>query len=50
MHSRPRFSAEDLLARLHVTKRSIPAWMAARNMEGEIAVAAFSIDGSELAA
>jgi hypothetical protein len=44
----PAFTAQDLLARLHVTKRKIPAWLAARNMEGDIAVNAFSVNGTAL--
>lgn len=44
----PALTAQDLLARLHVTKRTIPAWLAVRNMEGEIAIAAFSVNGIPL--
>ncbi len=44
----PALTPQDLLARLHVTKRRIPAWLAARNMEGDIAIAAFSIYGTAL--
>src|SRR5581483_3197978 len=44
----PAFTAQDLLARLHVTKRKIPAWLAGRNMEGDIAVNAFSVNGTAL--
>jgi hypothetical protein len=44
----PALTAQNLLARLHVTKRKIPGWMAARNMEGDIAVSAFSVDGAAL--
>lgn len=44
----PALTTQDLLARLHVRKRRIPAWLAARNMEGDIAISAFSIDGAPL--
>jgi AsmA family len=44
----PALTAQDLLTRLHVTKRTIPAWLAARNMEGDIAVNGFSVNGTPL--
>ncbi len=44
----PTLTAQDLLARWHVTKRRIPAWLASRNIEGDIAVSAFSIHGAAL--
>jgi hypothetical protein len=44
----PTLTAQDLLARLRVTKREIPGWLAARNMEGDVAVGAFSVNGTEL--
>ncbi|HZS55490.1 MAG TPA: AsmA family protein [Bryobacteraceae bacterium] len=44
----PALTAQDLLARWHVTKRKIPVWLAGRNLEGDIAVNAFSINGTAL--
>lgn len=44
----PALTAQTLLARLHVTKRQIPGWLGARNMEGDVTVAAFSINGNAL--
>lgn len=44
----PAFTAQDLLARLHFTKRKIPAWLMARNMDGDVTVNAFSIEGTAL--
>ncbi len=44
----PALTTRGLLARLHVTSRSMPGWLASRNMEGELAVGAFSIGGIAL--
>jgi hypothetical protein len=44
----PALKAQDLLARLRVTKRTIPGWLAARNMEGDVAVSTFSVNGTQL--
>jgi hypothetical protein len=44
----PALNPQDLLARLHVTHRTIPAWLAARNLEGDIIISAFSIAGTPL--
>jgi hypothetical protein len=46
----PTVAAQDFLERLHVTKRSIPDWLASRNMEGDLAVAEFSVGGTSLGA
>lgn len=44
----PALTAQDLLARLRVTKRTIPDWLSARNMEGDLSVGTFSVNGTEL--
>lgn len=44
----PALTAQDLLARLRVTKRTIPGWLAGRNMEGDLTVGTFSVNGTEL--
>jgi len=44
----PALTPQDLLARLRVTKRTIPGWLAARDMEGDLTVGTFSVNGTEL--
>jgi hypothetical protein len=44
----PAWQEPGLLARLPFTKRSVPAWMAARNLEGDIAIAHFSANQNDL--
>jgi hypothetical protein len=44
----PTLEAQGWLARLHVAKRRVPEWLAARNLEGEIDIANFSADGVRL--
>ncbi|HEX4750927.1 MAG TPA: AsmA family protein [Bryobacteraceae bacterium] len=46
----PALTPQNLLARLRVTNRQIPKWLAARNMEGDVAVDSFSIAGTQLGA
>jgi hypothetical protein len=42
----PAWREPGLLARLPFAKRSVPAWMSARNLEGDIAVAQLSVNQS----
>jgi hypothetical protein len=44
----PAMEDQSFLARLAFTRRSIPAWMASRNMDGEAAIGHFSMDGNDL--
>ena len=44
----PAWREPGLLARLPFTKRSIPEWMAARNIEGDIAIAALTLNKNEV--
>jgi hypothetical protein len=44
----PAWREPGLLARLPFTKRSIPDWMAARNLEGDIAIASLTVNKNEL--
>ncbi len=46
----PSFEDRSLLARLRLTRRSIPSWLAMRNLEGEIQVGSLSVNGMELGA
>lgn len=46
----PVFSDRGLLERLRFTKRSIPPWLAARNLEGDIAVGRLSVNKMDLGA
>jgi hypothetical protein len=39
----PMLQPQDLLTRLRVTKRSLPPWLAERNLNGELTVGQFSI-------
>ncbi len=41
----PTLRAQGLFARLGVTHRSIPAWLAARNLRGDLNIGRFSIGG-----
>jgi hypothetical protein len=47
---RPALSDNGLMSRLPFTRRAIPSWLAARNMEGDIAIQDFSIDGIPIGA
>jgi len=42
----PAWQEPGLLARLPFAKRSVPAWMSARNLEGDIVIAHFSVNQS----
>ncbi len=44
----PAWREPGLLARLPFTKRSVPSWMAARNMEGDIAINHFIVNENDL--
>ena len=44
----PAWREPGLLARLPFTKRSIPDWMLARNLEGDLAVARFRMNKTDL--
>jgi hypothetical protein len=46
----PTLRAQGFLARLGVTRRSIPSWLSARNLRGDLVVHRFSIDGTPLGA
>jgi AsmA family len=41
----PTLRAQGFLARLGVTRRSIPAWLASRNLRGDLAIHRFSVSG-----
>ena len=43
----PAWREPGLLARLPFTKRAIPAWMAARNLEGDLSVARFRVNENQ---
>lgn len=45
---RPALQAQSLLVRLRVMRRSIPPWLAARNLEGDLAVNRFSVNQTAL--
>ena len=40
----PAWETQGLLVRLRVMQRSIPAWLAARNLEGDIKIDRFAVD------
>ena len=44
----PAWREPGLLARLPFTTRSIPSWLAARNLEGDIAIAHFAVAENDL--
>ncbi len=44
----PAWREPGLLARLPFTRRSVPSWMAARNLEGDIAIAHFVVNQNDL--
>ncbi len=46
----PAFEDKSLLARLRLTYRSIPQWLASRNLDGDVQVASFSVNGTVLGA
>jgi len=45
---RPALQPDGLLVRLRVMHRSIPSWLAERNLEGDVAVDRFSVDQAAL--
>jgi hypothetical protein len=45
---RPALSDDGLLSRLPFTRRTIPPWLASRNMEGDIAIRSFAVNGTPL--
>src|ERR1700685_3131472 len=44
----PTLHAQSLLARLRLTRRSIPPWLAERNLDGDLAIARFAVNGADL--
>jgi hypothetical protein len=46
----PALRSSGFLARFRFGRRSLPGWLAARNLEGDIVVSKFSVGGSELGA
>ncbi|MBV9497921.1 MAG: AsmA family protein [Acidobacteriaceae bacterium] len=46
----PSLEDRSLLARLRLMHRSIPSWLAMRNLEGDIQVGSLSVNGMELGA
>ena len=44
----PALEAQNLLARLRFTHRAIPAWMASRNLEGDLRIDRFSVHQNSL--
>lgn len=44
----PALQAQNLLVRFRVMRRSIPPWLAARNLEGDLAVNRFSVNRTAL--
>ena len=44
----PTLSDDSLLSRLPFTRRRIPAWLANRSMEGDVAISRFSVRQSPL--
>jgi hypothetical protein len=44
----PTLRAQGLLARLGVVRRTIPSWLAERNLQGEVAIEEFSIHGNDI--
>jgi hypothetical protein len=44
----PALEAQGLLARLRFTRRAIPAWLASRNLEGDLTADRFSVNQTSL--
>ncbi|MBV9613356.1 MAG: hypothetical protein JO091_12855, partial [Acidobacteriaceae bacterium] len=44
----PALKAQDLLARLRISRRAIPPWLAARNLDGDVTIANFSVNQTSL--
>lgn len=44
----PTLRAQSLLARLRLTQRSIPSWLSGRNLDGDLAIDQFGVNGAKL--
>jgi AsmA family len=44
----PVLHGQSLLARLRLTRRSIPAWLAERNLDGDMSIGSLQVNGSDL--
>jgi hypothetical protein len=44
----PTLRAQGLLARLRLTRRSIPLWLAERNLDGDFRIDRFAVNGADL--
>ncbi|MBV9759301.1 MAG: AsmA family protein [Acidobacteriaceae bacterium] len=44
----PTLRAQSLLARLRLTRRSIPSWLAERNVDGDLTIGSFTVNGINL--
>lgn len=44
----PTLRAQGLLARLRLTRRSIPSWLAERNLDGDFTIDRFAVNGADL--
>lgn len=44
----PTLRAQSLLARLRIRRRSIPPWLAERNLDGEFSVGRLSVEGNNI--
>jgi len=44
----PTLRAQSLLARLRLTRRSMPLWLTERDMDGDLAIGRFAVNGAEL--
>src|ERR1700761_8373289 len=44
----PTLRAQSLLARLRLIRRSIPPWLAARNLDGDLTINQFAVNGADL--
>lgn len=44
----PTLKAQGLLARLRLSRRAIPAWLAARNLQGDLTIGQFSVNETNL--
>ncbi len=44
----PTLKAQGLLARLRLSRRSIPTWLAGRNLEGDLSIGHFTVNQTDL--
>lgn len=44
----PTLEAQGLLARLRLSRRAVPGWLAARNLDGDLQIAEFSVNDTKL--